>query len=154
MIAECWLLTVQRDQLAAVCADPSIWSPTWAVDVPDGRSPQEVIRSTAPVELTEEPPHSTSWRFEASAVILTFVAFPSHPPIDPAQPIPARRASPHPDSPTTYQHVLSHAARHVGFLLSINPDAFGLADPPTWVRATRRHVPTVFQDLTSGWSSC
>jgi hypothetical protein len=147
VIAECWLLTLIDGHVAVLDGSGEDFSPTWWIEVPDQESPQEVIARTAPVTLFGAP-HSTSWRYRDGEIVLSFVAIPVHRPesgtIVPLHTSKIGRAK----SDITYQQVVQHAARHVAFLFATDP-AFDAPDRPEWLIASREHVPTVFQDLTS-----
>jgi hypothetical protein len=77
--------------------------------------------------------HSTSWRFEGGAVVLTYAAVPDPTPID-ATPLERERGAPYPMDPLapgavrlTAHDVARHAIRHLSYLRRTDPLVAGAA---------------------------
>ena len=145
--SECFLLGATADGVVVEGAGAAPFGPTWVVDVEDGESPLDAVLRSSPVALRGEP-HSTSWRYEGGAVVLTWVAFPAEDGVLGSSNV----VLPYQQSATTADRrgeaVAAHAVRHVAFLLATDEDF----DCPSPVRqAVRRggHVPDVFRDLSA-----
>lgn len=145
---ECFLLGELDGHIAFDEGDDGQFAPSWTAEVRTG-SPQEVVASTAPVELLATP-HSTSWRFEDEVVVLTFVAFPAvRDALRRPRPAPALRQISRGAATVTQESVVAHAIRHVAFLVVTDP-GFRSPDPARWATLVRSHVPDVFRDLSIG----
>jgi hypothetical protein len=95
-----------------------------------GGHPDALARRLAGLDRAGEPTgllHSTSWRFEGGAVVLTYAAVPDPSPIG-ATALEPERAAPYPMDPLapgavhlTAHDVAAHALRHLSYLRRTDP---------------------------------
>lgn len=96
--------------------------------------------------------HSTSWRRDRGAVILTFVAAVDPSLVDGLQSAPvertdlARSGAVTPPAEIGHGQVLEHALRHLAWLASDDP-VVGDTLTPDWRAALRRYAPEPFRNL-------
>jgi hypothetical protein len=100
-------------------------------EIPDGAHPDPVARDLAGFSGTRTDParllHSTSWRFVAGRVVLTYAALPDPEPaathlIDPDRALPYAPDPLSPALPAIRPHdVAVHACRHLAYLRRTDP---------------------------------
>lgn len=83
--------------------------------------------------------HSTSWRYAAGGIVLTYAALPDPDPSAPAEPVPdlpaVHGAEPLAPSPPAVRpvDVAAHACRHLAFLRLTDPVVGADPDTPLWL---------------------
>jgi hypothetical protein len=124
----------------------------WLIESGGGEHPLEtavrIIEGALPDSLLV---HSTSWRFERNAVILTFLAVIEEPGDIKLAPVGradlARNAEHSAPSGISYGQVLEHALRHLAWLAS-DDDVVKQALDDGWHQTLASYVPEPFQQLT------
>jgi hypothetical protein len=120
-----------------------------------GEAPDDAARRLAPATGLEVL-HSTSWRFEAGRVVLTYAAVAAGGPAAPGDVLPLEEpavlSSGDPLAPAPpalhLHHVVAHAVRHLAQLTTSDPAvaaaAFRSAAPALWaaIREASRDMPT------------
>ncbi len=142
---DCWLVEVDAGRVVAGGSD---LAPTFVVPIDVGQSPEEILRSVVESSVTLSELHSTSWRYVYGSLRLNFVAMASdllEGPLTEVRPYEQVRGD---GASSDHELVLSHAVRHVSFLLRTDPSFLAVANRDEWVRAAAIHEPDVFRDLT------
>ena len=125
----------------------------WLVELHDTEHPVEVVeRIVTGLVGTPTLVHSTSWRRDGSAVILSFIvvirpeqaAGMESAPIDRAEL--ARSGATRAPAEIAPAHVLEHALRHLAWLAQ-DDEVVAAALTPQWHHALRDRVPAPFRNL-------
>ena len=126
----------------------------WYVEVGTGEDPLDVV--TATVRRSVDDPvvvHSTSWRQDRDAVVLTFVAVVSRTDLA-AVPVPraeiARGGATGPPADIGTFQVLEHALRHLAWLVHDDPEVAARLGDAGWPEALREYTPEPFRHLFRG----
>jgi hypothetical protein len=146
------VFTVCREGDDLVLTGPCGAAP-WLIESGGGEHPLEtavrIIEGALPESLLV---HSTSWRFERNAVILTFLAVIEEPGGMQAVPIGradlARNSEHAAPSEISYGQVLEHALRHLAWLAK-DDDVVKRTLDGSWHRMLASYVPEPFRQLTN-----
>jgi hypothetical protein len=125
----------------------------WLIQAVDAGHPMALVDALVRRHLPSATlVHSTSWRYEADAVVLSFVAVVpavavSHLACVPVPRTPLARGSAH-EAPGSigWQAVLEHGLRHLAWLVR-DDEAVAAALDPTWHDLLGDYVPEPFQHL-------
>jgi hypothetical protein len=148
--AEVFMVWLNGEQLELTGPDGSV---PWMLQLDDGEHPVQVVERI--VSGLVGPPmlvHSTSWRRDGSAVILSFVTVIAPAQAEPMDSAPIRRAelarSGATQAPASIGHaqVLEHALRHLAWLAQ---DDAVVAErlPDGWHQALGAYVPEPFRSM-------
>ncbi|MGH8957234.1 MAG: hypothetical protein ACRDVK_01030 [Acidimicrobiia bacterium] len=124
----------------------------WLIETHGRENPMEEIRRTARGLLVDLfLLHSTSWRWEGSAVILTFIAAVAKGGGESRRLSAdigdlARGSATEAPAEIDTDQVLNHALRHLAWLAR-EDEAVGAALSPGWRQALSKYVPATFQQI-------
>lgn len=125
----------------------------WLIEVPADDHPVEVVARVVR-DVLGEPMlvHSTSWRRDHGAVILSFVVVIDEAAVGAMESVPVgrsdlarggRTAAP---QAIAFEHVVEHGLRHMAWLAQDDPVVRGEL-PPGWRGALEAYVPEPFRNL-------
>jgi predicted small metal-binding protein len=144
------IFVVRLDDGQLVMTGPCGAEP-WYMQVGAGADPLDAVAETVR-RVVDEPlvVHSTSWRQDRDAVVLTFVAVISRPELA-AVPVPRAElarggATAAPERIGTFQ-VLEHALRHLAWLVHDDPEVSAKLGARGWAEALRDYTPEPFRHL-------
>jgi hypothetical protein len=147
--------TVDVEILVLTCPGPGLGYQVRRDALGAGEEPDEAARRLAPATGLEVL-HSTSWRFEAGRVVLTYAAVAAGEPRAPGDVLPLQEpavlSSGDPLAPAPpalhLHHVVAHAVRHLAQLAGSDPAVAAAASrsaaPELWtaIREASRDMPT------------
>lgn len=148
LVCDCWQVLIRNGVVAAV-TDGS-WAPTMSIELEpetDG-SPSDSVRAAWVKLAPLAEVHSTSWRWDSGVLRLNFVvvsAASGHVSCRTVPPYDTARVG---SWGTMEERVVSHAVRHVSFLLRTDPGFLSVDDRDVWLTATAPHVPDVFREMS------
>jgi hypothetical protein len=151
VLAEVFVVRAAEDQL--LLTGPCGAAP-WHLEVAAGDDPMPVVREV--VGRVLGPPlllHSTSWRRDKGAVMLSFLAVVRADQVDRLAAAPvvrtelARNTADAAPEQVAYQQVLEHALRHLAWLVEDDPVVSETLDE-TWRRHLAPYVPEPFRVLS------
>lgn len=123
----------------------------WLIETHGAENPMEEVRRTAAGLLPDLLLlHSTSWRWEGSAVVLTFIAVVGEAaevsrPVVPDQEL-ARGSATEAPKKVEGDQVLAHALRHLAWLAREDPVVRSELNDQ-WQQALSSYVPATFQQI-------